>query len=267
MAYEGPNPSPNTMDNKQIINMFQNEPLITNWENLGSPDSLTRGSIFFGVGLVSQSQTGIGLPFDILSFFFVSELIRQNLGMKKVFVLIADTHAISNNNCKITDINRLAKKREAELLKITRNFALKEFEIVLASDIHALKSFTNTLKNIPQMKNQYLKLEVADIVWFQKNKHLKFKIGWSVAKARDVIRHDERFFDQEITKFCPKIALIHVKAGRTLNKTKPKASPYLSVTGEKRILINQNENIERKLAKARVDSDPEIFKVDCLLSP
>ena len=28
--------------------------------------------------------------------------------MKKVFVLIADTHAISNNNCKITDINRLA---------------------------------------------------------------------------------------------------------------------------------------------------------------
>ena len=44
---------------------------------------------------------------------------------------------------------------------------------------------------------------------------------------------------------------VYMKAGKTLDKKRPKASPYISVLGEQRIMLRADEPVEEKLAQAR----------------
>ena len=80
-----------------IYKLLENEPLTISWQNLDCLNNINNGSIFFGIGLMSRNRLSMGMPFDILSFFFVSEILKRMLNLSKVNVIIADNHAISNN--------------------------------------------------------------------------------------------------------------------------------------------------------------------------
>lgn len=196
---------------------------------------------------MSRNDLSIGLPFDVLSFFFVSELIKRSLILSKVIVLIADNHALSNNKFDEKQIEILANKTLDQLEKVVRNFVFKNFEIVKASDIHKLTSFQKILSNIPNMKNEYLRLEVADTLWLKENKNLKIKLGWAISKENRIEGNDERFFDKDIISNCPGVSLIHLQAGRTLDRNRPKASPYLSLVSENRLLLIKGERVKEKI--------------------
>jgi len=235
----------------EISKLFENEPLIINWHNIKRLKNNKSGSIFFGLGLVSRNQLSVGIPFDILSFFFVSEILKNSLNLSKVIVLIADSHALSNRIFDNMQIQNQANLTLTQAQKIVRNFAFNNFEIIMASDMHKLPSFQSILSKLPKFENKYLRLEIADTLWLTNNRNLKIKIGWAISKENRTEGNDERFFDNDIIKMCPNLSLIHLQAGRTLDSNRPKASPYLSVRNEHRILLLKNENVNEKLKTAK----------------
>ena len=240
----------------QLKKFIQNNPLIVTEPSLAAikRESLNdkNGGLFFGVGIVSKDKISTGVPFDILAMFFACEQLRRILNFKKVIVLIADTHAISNEKFSDKTVKQVTTQTLQTLRNVISNFHLASFELFLASDICGRPDFQLILSKIPPMDNQYLRLEVADCLWLQRNENLKIKVGWTMRKDNNEIGHDERFFDQQIKVFCPFLSFIHLKPGHTFNKERPRVSPYLATTGEDRIIIKKDENAARKIAAAKL---------------
>jgi hypothetical protein len=239
----------------KLKNFIRNNPLIVSEPSLAAlnPGLIKNpgGSLFFGVGVVSKTDLSTGMPFDILAFFFTAEKLRQILNFERVVVLIGDVHAISNQIFPVKKVNQVAKKTLNTSERVITNFDLGSFELVLGSKICERADFQAILNKIPEMENQYLKLEIADCLWLQKNKNLKIKLGWTMRKDNQEIGHDERFFDREIKKFCPNLSFVHLKPGRTFDRERPRVSPYLSIEGENRIILEENEPVAQKIASAR----------------
>lgn len=239
---------------KKLKIFLQNQPLVEAESSVAAlkADILQKKNdgLFFGVGVVSSKDISVGVPFDILALFFEAEMLRQAFGLKKVTVLIGDTHAKSNHTFSDEKIDKISNKTLHILQKIIKNFNLSHFQLFMASDIFRLPKFQKIFMSLPDFLNMYLKHEITDCLFFQKTENLRLKLGWTMHKGMEVIGHDERFFDREIGKFCPDLSFIHLKPGHTFDKNRPRVSPYLSVKGEKRILLKKNEKVKEKIKEA-----------------
>lgn len=250
---------------EEIKSFLQNEPLIEAALCSDAIEALARTdptgtSLFFGIGLCTAKEPAVAIPFDILSFFLVAERLRQFLGMARVVVLIADTHALTNNFMTPDIVHTLTQKSFRILTFIIRNLKLKGFELLIHSDISAKKIFTKTLESIPAMNNQYLRHEIADITWLTKHKHIALKLGWTIDSCPVPGGHDERFFDTELLKLAPlPINFLYLKAGRTFDKHRQKVSPYISVAGEPRIIIDPHEDVRGKFSAAHTSWEDDHF--------
>lgn len=166
---------------EQLKTFIQNEPLIEAEPTILAikPDLLisNNASIFFGVGIVSKNNISSGVPFDILGMFFASELLRQVLGFKKAVVLIADSHALANKIFTLDQVREVTLKTRQTLQKITTNFNLSHFELLTASEISKQTEFQKLLENLPQMSNEYLRLEIADSLFSKIETILKLNLA------------------------------------------------------------------------------------------
>lgn len=255
----------NITDLPQLVDFLKNEPLVISESSVASLKSeifenTIDKSIFFGVGVMTESQISENVPFDILAMFFESEVLRQKLNFKKVIILIANTHATSNNKFSRAKIGKITIKTKNILEKIIKNFNLNNFELILASKIHETQKLKDILNKLPNFRNKYLKHEIADLIWFSKTKNTLIKIGWALTKEQNDVGHDERFFDQEISKFLPTLSFIHLESGKTFNPERLRVSPYLSLKGEKRILLLASENVEEKIKDAKINLSPDFFR-------
>lgn len=241
----------------EILTFLQNEPLIEAELSSAAIKTLTRTdpngkSLFFGVGLCTAKEPAVAIPFDILSFFLIAERLRQFLGMTRVVVLIADTHALTNSFMTPDIVHALTQKSLRVLSSVIRNLHLNKFELLVHSDIAVHKTFTNTLEAIPAMDNQYLRHEIADITWLVKHRGVAVKLGWTIDGSPIPGGHDERFFDTRLQKLAPMpIGFLYLKAGRTFDKHRQKVSPYISVAEEPRIIIDSHEDVRGKFSAAR----------------
>ncbi|MEN8253173.1 MAG: hypothetical protein ABFQ62_02225 [Patescibacteria group bacterium] len=109
------------------------------------------------------------------------------------------------------------------------------------------------------IENQYLKHEIADVLWLEKFHSVGLKLGWSMNKQISSEGHDERFFDNKIQEMQAQVSFIHLKPGRTFDENRPRVSPYISVKGEKRILIDPQEDIVSKLSEFRQSCSKPVF--------
>lgn len=242
------------MEKTKLLSILKEEPLFIEglsadfieWTSLLS---VTHPSLFFGVGLCTSKEAAIAIPFDILSFFFLAEKLRRELFLDTIFVLIADEHARTNAFMKDEIIRKRSKDMKSIFTKLIRNLHLKNFTVILSSDIHKDPQFQTILEATPDMPNQYLQKEIADMTWFTKIKNVRLKLGWSINADRESQGHDERFFDTQIHNAGTlPLSFLHTKAGRTFDENRPKTSPYISVENEARILLSQNENVQKKLS-------------------
>ena len=55
--------------------------------------------------------------------------------------------------------------------------------------------------------------------------------------------NDERFFDVGIRQFFPDLNLIHLEPGWTFDSNRPRVAPYISIEGENRLTLNQDQKI------------------------
>lgn len=250
---------------EEILSFLQNEPLIEAELSGGAINTLTLNdpkgaSLFFGVGLCTAKEPAVAIPFDILSFFLVAERLRRFLDMDKVIVLIADTHALTNRFMTSDEVNTLTQKGLRTMTGIIRNLDLNKFELLVHSDIVTQKTFKESLEAIPSMDNQYVRHEITDISWLTKHRGVSLKLGWAIDSCPIPGGHDERFFDAGLQKLASlPIGFLYIKAGRTFDKHRQKVSPYISVAGEPRLIINPDEDVRGKFAAAHLSWGDDHF--------
>ena len=242
---------------QEITTFLSNEPLIEaeitrafiDWQSLQRSEGK---SLFFGVGLCTAKQPAVAIPFDILSFFFVAERLKRFFKLSNVFILIADIHAQTNTFMTAKIIAETRSNILKTFQKVVRNFSLPNFEILLASDISQLTSFQSILHELPSMENQYLRQELADIIWLTRHKNLGIKLGWTIDNSIIPSGHDERFFDTQLLSIQKiPVSFMFSGAGRTFDPNKPKESPYISVKDDHRLLIQPQENVSQKFCDAQ----------------
>lgn len=263
LAFVGSNPTLSTMQSNDMQKLLTQIPLLQSIENLDSDlMAQTRTetpNLFLGIGIVTSQHIATGVPIDILGMIFSAELLRRKLNSQKVFVFLADQHALTNEHLDKKLIKIQAAKTLHILSKLIINFDLQHFHLVQCTMLNFVPSIKEIFAQLPDIENQYLKHEIADILWLKKFHNVKFKLGWSMSKQSQVEGHDERFFDQTIQQFQSDVSFLHLKPGRTFDENRPRVSPYISLTGEKRILLEPKENATKKLATFKQDCPKPVF--------
>jgi len=249
----------------QIMTFLKNDPLIEwklscaamDWHAALRAEGAT---LFFGVGLCTSKESAAAIPFDILAFFLEAEKLRRFFELKKVIVLIADRHALTNSFMSKEQVDKLSQRTISIFEGIIRNFDLTSFEIRKASLMLPEAELKNILPTDIKLPNQYLIQEIADVLWMIKHDNLALKLGWSIDSALEASGHDERFFDLTMKEFLPRqISFLFTTAGRTFDKHRQKVSPYISVQGEHRLLLNPGECVADKLHEAEMLWDDKHF--------
>ncbi len=248
------------MNSKNVQTIIRNEPL---FEGNISVRSLTQervpshgpANLFVGVGLCTAHEPAQAIPFDILSFFLLPELLRRKGIIQSTFFLIADTHAMTNHFMKPEMVTQMTRCMSQTAHSIVRSFRLPDFNVITASKIRKSEDSQKILNLLPHFNNQYIREEVFDLCWFAQNHNVRWKLGWTISNEIVSTGHDERFFDQEIraTISWP-ITFLYASAGRTFNPKKPKTSPYISVSEENRLLLTPQEKVAMKLIAAEENS-------------
>ncbi len=233
------------MNIKELQKIIDNEPLFERDICMRSIDESftdkTTGNLFVGVGLCTAKKPATAIPFDILTFFLLPELLRRKGVIESTFFLIADTHALTNSFMSPLLVNKLATLMKQTALSIIRSFRLQQIQVVLASEIRKQQSFQILRNHLSHMDNQYVQEEIADLSWFMKTHNVRFKLGWSISNESTPSGHDERFFDMQIKQFLKtSIVFLHSSAGRTDDPKRPKTSPYIATDGEKRVVLSKN---------------------------
>jgi tyrosyl-tRNA synthetase len=211
-------------------------------------------SIYYGTGIATPEALSIGLPFDILGIAFLNEKIRREAGFHKVYHHVADTHAKTNVWAKAEEVEKKGKEVQATLTKVFKNLGLDNFEVILSSSFDQKSDYEQLLEEFKTSdKHDYVKHEMADMEWYRREKNVVLKTGWIIQAKETRIGSDERLFDREYRKFKGEdsMSFIYVKAGKTLDPDRPKASPYIQIPGENRLLLEKNEDVRKKFEIAK----------------
>jgi hypothetical protein len=210
-------------------------------------------NIFFGIGLMTSSSISEAVPFDVLAIFFLAELIRKIVDAEKVFVLVADQHAITNKLISLEKIQKVTKDTLSTLDSIIAGFNLNHFEVIQTTPLNFDERIKKIYRSLPDISNDYLKHEIADTLWLNQHHNVGIKLGWAMSTEQTVQGHDERFFDAQIAQFSSAVSFLHAKPGRTGNPERQRVSPYVSIAGEERLLLQKGEDAISKIKHWRED--------------
>ncbi|MBI5619751.1 hypothetical protein HY950_02200, partial [Candidatus Gottesmanbacteria bacterium] len=109
----------------------------------------------------------------------------------------------------------------------------------------------SVLEQLPPLENPYLRQELADVIWLSRHKNLGIKLGWTIDNSPKPSGHDERFFDTQLLSIQKiPISFMFSCAGRTFDPNKPKASPYITIEREHRVLIQPQEDVSQRFCEA-----------------
>lgn len=201
-------------------------------------------NIYFGIGLCSKTELTSGLPFDILDLILTSEQLRR-LGGGAVFVHLADTHA-KTNGFKIKEVDSVAQYVAGLLRTIFVGLRLSQHQVIMSSSVDTTNAYKSILESIDG-KNEYIRRELTDILWYEKNKKVHLKMGWALTKNYIDGILDERYFDNLACSMGSLLSFHYVNSGRTLDPKRPKACPYFVSDVAHRIILSQEENPQEKI--------------------
>lgn len=217
------------------------------------------GSIYYGTGLTTPNAISVGLPFDVLGMMLTAERLRRAGQFETVIHHIADTHAKTNDWINEAAVDSLAAETKKTLESVKSGLGLDNFEIILSSTFDTTSEYKAILEAYEDSEEaEYVKRELADITWYKAHKDLRLKTSWIIQAKETELGFDERRFDREFLRYHPDgLSFVYTKPGRTHDPSRPKASPYISIEGEERLLIRPNQNVEAIL-QAAYAKDPNL---------
>lgn len=209
-------------------------------------------SLYYGTGLATPRATSVGVPFDILIPILVAEKIRRYFDGDIIYHHIADTHALTNDFCTQDEIAKLAQQYKTVIRSVAK-IVHAPIKVVLASSIDKTKAYQKILGSIETQKGAYVQRELADMLWYRGRRNVRLKLGWLISEKRVKEGFDERLFDQEFARACDgNFSFAYTVPGRTFDRARQRVSPYVSIPGEQRILIQQGERVREKYERAVV---------------
>jgi hypothetical protein len=211
----------------RTIKLIKNEALIEAEPTLQflNESSLSKdgGSLYYGTGLTTPRAISKGLPFDVLGMMLTAEKVRRTAGLETVYHHIADTHAKTNDWIDGQSVDEIATKTIDTLGQVSRGLGLDNFQFVLSSSFDTSESYTELVDSFDDSEeHEYVRREMADMEWYRSNADVRIKLGWIIQSKETV----------------------YAKPGRTFDTSRPKASPYISVEGEKRLLLSPDTNVK-----------------------
>lgn len=212
---------------------------------------LTQYALYFGTGLCTTKEMSAGLPFDILGLIATAEKIRAILGFGKIIQLIADTHAKSNKFVSDDQVDARAEEFKDKIITATQRLGLSgTYQVVLASEFDSSALYVDIYNSIdPSVAHEYVRREWSDMEYLARTENTRLKLSWKMPiKSGKIHKSDEDFFDKGyVAHFQRAYSFISNRASITFDPARLNVCPYTSATGEKRILIQHNEDAEVKL--------------------
>jgi hypothetical protein len=194
---------------------------------------------WFGVGLSGRLPSQ-GIPVDLLQMVFAQEIVRRSLGLRRSFVLLADSNACAAGHP--SEAIATAKGRlEWTLRALARAF---DFPVeVLSGATLANPLQSRRLMEHVDAPNLYVAQQVAQMQ-LMRRAGAGVKIGWAVRG----FHNDERRFDLlHDHSFPSRLVYVYTRGGRSLNASRPRCSPYICESRADRLLLEPGENIAAKL--------------------
>jgi hypothetical protein len=245
----------------RLIKIIRNEALIEAEPTIDMLDSSTLesdgGSIYYGTGLTTPNAISVGLPFDVLGMMLTAEKLRKAGEFDKVYHHIADTHAKTNEWIDDEQVDIVAEEAISTLERIKQNLGLDAFEFVRSSSFDTSEEYQALIDTFDSSgEHEYVRREMADMEWYRSHEDVRLKLGWIIQSSETDMGFDERRFDREYLKFHPgQMSFVYTKPGRTFDTSRPKVSPYISVDGERRLVLRPGMNIEELLTG---ETDPNL---------
>ncbi|MBK8010275.1 MAG: hypothetical protein IPK13_02945 [Deltaproteobacteria bacterium] len=238
---------------------IRQEPLIETNVSLSSIERFAGASspetIFMGLGLCSATSLSRALPVDVLGMLVPAERMRHTMGAKRILVLIADEHALSNR-FPVASVEARARETESWLLAMKERLHFEHLEILRASDLHRERAHRALLKDIRVRAGDahpYIVRQAGDVMLLNERWGGIVKVGWTLGpKSRHHAKADEQVFDRLAESWTSaRIPSVYCKPGRVLDDRKNKAPPYVAIEPSKRICMGENENVFQKIEAAR----------------
>jgi hypothetical protein len=253
---QGMDTQPKKTKRQEIENVIKNEALIEMQPSLeGMSDNINLvegGAIYYGTGVSTPKYLSVGLPFDVLGMIMIAEKIKRKAGLKDIYHHIADTHAKTNDWADPDAIDKRAASVREVLTQVAANLKLEGFHIMLSSEFDNMPEYQELLAHFQSSdKHDYVKHEMADMEWYRTHHNVAVKAGWIIQATETNLGADERLFDREYKTFMgDRLSFLYTKPGRTFDISRPKASPYIQIPGENRLLLDPNENARAKIEES-----------------
>lgn len=210
------------------------------------------GAVMVGIGLCTPDALTAAMPFDLLGLLLPAEQLRRLTDASTLVALVADTHARSTG---FDDgaIEARARAAVSALLRLRARLGLDALCVVRASRLHATTRYREWLRTVQARAgarvSPYLVRQVADVACLDERLGGIAKVGWMVGRDRDDAISDEAAFDRWVEPWSRRRPLFgYVRAGRTLDPSRTKASPYVELDPSVRIRWAPDEDVRRKLA-------------------
>ncbi len=246
---------PTNITVEQFNKVLSNEPLIESEPSIkGISRALLQartGAIYYGTGLTTPRSLSVGLPFDVLGMVLTAEKLRRTLNLNKIVHHIADTHAMTNPFASAEAVELLAVSAQDTMTRVAAHLQLPHLKVIRSSSFDHTSEYQASFASIQTDKNDYVRRELADVRWYQVHEGLILKMGWIIQAAETAEGFDERLYDNEYRRiFGPDMSFIYLKAGRTFDAKRRKASPYIAIPDEQRIMLQSGERVQEKLDTA-----------------
>lgn len=212
------------------------------------------GAVFVGLGVCSRGALSVSLPVDVLALLAPAEEVRRALGADRLLVLVADAHAAAAGLCA-----RAVRAYSDDVVeKITRAGAalgLRSLEVLHASALHVTPSWRRAFaaleRRTASSTSGYFLRQTADVAALQERFGGLMKVGWSLGGGVATTRRDEVAFDRFFRAHVnDHVGFVYGKAGRVLDDTRRKAPPYVTLDRARRVCLEPDEDVSRKLARA-----------------
>lgn len=214
------------------------------------------GAVYYGTGLATRQALSVGLPFDVLILVLIGEFFRREFRLIRTFHHIADTHALSNSFCGKADVDRIASEYRKVIESVGRIVGAP-LAVKLSSEFDATPEYGQLLEKVKTDKVEYVRRELADILWYRWKHRVRLKIGWLIQEEVRGSGFDERLFDDEFLAKCDKrMSFAYTLPGKTFDRHRLRVPPYIAIPGENRILFKKGEDVRKKYLEADSESFP-----------
>lgn len=201
-------------------------------------------SVYFGTGLVTPKAITQGLPFDFLGMLLTAEWVRRRTGARKIIHEISDTHGWITFPGDKKRISFLANEQREVLTELTEALGIADiYDCVLASEYRDSPIFKDIQNEVDALSSgdvpAYFRYQSAGNLYFARHRGVSCKIGWLVEDNNKRTGLDERAFNDSYDALgLDPLCFVYTWCGWNFDSRRSRVSPYTSILGEKRLMLN-----------------------------